>query len=155
SPGRDGAWEQSVTGCRSVRLHHLGWFAARASLCTCLFLISAVHLLADSHQALQKAVALVQEGRLEEADQQARLALSDPQTRPAACSVLGTIRFEQKHLPESVRFFQEAIRLDPRLLGAQLSLAEVYTVQGTPELALVLYRRILTLDPSNATARLA
>ena len=42
-------------------------------------------------------------------------------------------------------FFQKAIRLDPRLLGAHLSLADVYTIQGKPELALGLYRRILIL----------
>ncbi len=50
---------------------------------------------------------------------------------------------------------QEAIRLEPRLLGAHLTLAEVYTLQGKMDLALGLFRRILELDPSNATARLA
>ena len=46
-------------------------------------------------QALQRAAALVQQGRLEEADQQARLALADPRdARPVACSVLGAIRLQ-------------------------------------------------------------
>jgi tetratricopeptide (TPR) repeat protein len=103
---------------------------------------------------LQKAASLIQQGKLEEADQQAQLALSDPQTRPGACSVLGSIRFQQNRLPESARLFEEAIRLEPHLLGAHLNLAEVYTVQGKPELALPLYRRVLTLDPSNNIARL-
>jgi tetratricopeptide (TPR) repeat protein len=144
-----------VTGSNRGRLRQIVSFAATASLWSFLLLNTAVVLRADSRQALQKAVVLVQEGRLQEADQQARLALSDPQTRPVACSVLGTIRFQQKRLTESINLFQEAIRLDPRLLGAHLSLAEVYTAQGKPELALGLYRRILTLDPSNATARIA
>ena len=47
----------------------------------------------DSQAALQKAAPLVQQGRLDEADQQARLALADPETRAVAYSVLGTIRF--------------------------------------------------------------
>ncbi len=74
----------------------------------------------------RKRLRLVQEGRLEEADQQAQLALSNPQTRAVAYSVLGAIRFQQKRLPESVSLLEKAIHLDPRLLGAQLSLAEVY-----------------------------
>jgi len=121
-----------------------------------VFLLSvAAALAADSQEALQRAAELVQQGRLQEADQQAHLALKDPQTRAVACSVLGTIRFQQKRLEESVSLFQEAIRLDPRLLGAHLSLAEVYVVQGKPQQALPLFRHVLSLDPSNAAARLA
>jgi tetratricopeptide (TPR) repeat protein len=137
------------------RLREIVALGATSLLFSLLFVSTAAELRADAREALQKAVALVQEGRLEEADQQAQLALSNPQTRAVACSVLGTIRFQQKRLPESVDFFQKAIRLDPRLLGAHLSLAEVYAIQGKPELALGLYRRILTIDPSNAPARLA
>ena len=136
------------------RLRGIVAFAATSLLGSLLFLNTAAELRADAREALQKAVVLVQEGRLEEADQQAQLALSNPQTRAVAYSVLGTIRFQQKRLPESVDFLEKAIRLDPRLLGAHLSLAEVYTIQGEPELALGVYQRILTLDPANAIARL-
>ena len=122
-------------------------FAATALLWSFLLLSTAAELRADAREALQKAVVLVQEGRLEEADQQAQLALSNPQTRAVACSILGTIRFQQKRLPESVSLLEKAIRLDPNLLGAHLSLAEVYTVQGKPELALGVFRRVLNLDP--------
>lgn len=92
---------------------------------------------------------------MDEADRQAQLALSDPQTRAIACSVLGTIRFQQKRLPESVSFLQEAIRLNPRLVGANLSLAGVYSLQGQQDLALKVYRRVLGLDSANLVARLA
>jgi tetratricopeptide (TPR) repeat protein len=98
---------------------------------------------------------LAQQGRLEEADQQARLALADPETRAVAYSVLGAIRFQQKRFGESASLLQKAIRLEPRLLGAHLSLAQVYTLQGKPVLALGMFRRALELDPSNATARMA
>jgi len=117
--------------------------------------MSSAVLRADSRGALEKAVDLVQQGRLEEADQQARLALSNPQTRAGACSVLGTIRFQQKQLSASASFFQEAIKLNPRLLGARLSLAEVYTLQGKQDRAVTLFRQVLNLDSSNVTARLA
>jgi len=123
----------------------------------CLLAFLCVHDLAvatDSRKALQNAASLVQQGKLEEADQQAQLALSDPQTRAGACSVLGSIRFQQKRLPESAKLLKEAIRLEPHLVGAHLNLAEVYTLEGKPELALPLYRHVLTLDPSSVPARL-
>ena len=144
-----------MTGSNWGRLRQAVVFAATASLWPLFLLSTAAELRADSHEALQKAVALVQEGRLEEADQQAQLALSNPQTRAVAYSVLGTIRFQQNRLLESVSLLEKAIRLDPHLLGAQLSLADVYTVQGKSELALGVYRRVLNLDASNAAARLA
>ncbi len=98
---------------------------------------------------------LVQQGRLAEADRQARLALADPETRAVAYSVLGTIRVQQKKLPESAVFLQKAIRLEPRLLGAHLTLAQVYALQGKTQSALRMYRRVVELDSSNATALLA
>ena len=140
---------------RRGRLGQVFVFAATASLWSFFLLSAATQLRADAREALQKAVALVQEGRLEEADQQAQLALSNPQTRAVAYSVLGAIRFQQKRLPESVSLLEKAIHLDPRLLGAQLSLAEVYSVQGKSEEALAVYRHVLTLDPSNVSARVA
>jgi tetratricopeptide (TPR) repeat protein len=95
---------------------------------------------------------LVQQGRLEEADQQARLALADPETRAVAYSVLGAIRAQQKRLDESASFLQKAIDLEPGLVGAHLTLAQVYTLQGQPALALRMFRRVLELDPSNQGA---
>ena len=97
----------------------------------------------DSQAALQKAAALVQQGRLEEADQQAQIALADPQTRAGAYSVLGTIRLRQKRLDESAAMLQKAIQLEPRLVGARLSLAQVYSLQGKPALARPLLTKVL------------
>jgi tetratricopeptide (TPR) repeat protein len=110
---------------------------------------------AQSHEALQRAAALVQEGRLDEADRQARLALSDPDTRPVAQSILGAIRLQQDRLEEGAALLEEAIRLEPGLLGAHLTLAQVYTLQGRADRALQVFRRVLERDPSNARARIA
>lgn len=101
---------------------------------------------------LQRAAALVQQGRLEEADQEAQLALSDPSTRALACSVLGAIRFQQQRLAESATLLREAITLEPRLVGAHLNLAEVYILQGKPEAALPLFTHVLDQDPATAGA---
>ncbi len=145
-----------IFGCERNFTFRQRWWCARAPLlCLIVFLSAAVALATDSRQALEKAASLFQQGKLEEADQQAQLALSDPQTRAAACSVLGSIRFQQKKFSESASLLKEAIRLEPHLVGAHLNLAELYTAQGEPELALPLYRHALTLDPSNEAARLA
>ena len=132
-----------------------GWCAQALLICWLVLLCAGGAQGVDARAALQNAASLFEQGKLEEADHQAQLALADPQTRAVACSVLGSIRFQQKRLPESASLLQEAIRLEPHLLGAHLSLAQVYTLQGKPELALPLYRRVLTLDPTNALARLA
>ncbi|PYR89567.1 MAG: hypothetical protein DMF84_23970 [Acidobacteria bacterium] len=105
--------------------------------------------------ALQSAALLVQQGQLDEAELQARRALADPATRAAAYSVLGTISFQQKRFADSIILFKQAIRLDDHLVGAHLSLADVYTLQGKPALARPLFERVLQLDPSNVAARLA
>jgi tetratricopeptide (TPR) repeat protein len=109
----------------------------------------------DGREALEAAVALVQKGKLEEADHLAQRALADPETRAVACSILGTIKLQQNRLDESARLLGEAIRLEPGLVGAQLSLAQVYTLQNKPDLATARYQKVLELDPENPSARLA
>lgn len=119
------------------------------------FLNSSYANAVDSLSALQAAADLVQQGRLDEAGRQAQIAVADPQTRAAAYSVLGTIRLQQQRFPESINYLQQAIRLEPRLVGARLSLAEAYTAQGKQLPAIAMYRRVLELDSSNALARFA
>ena len=109
----------------------------------------------DGRAALKTAVALVQQGKLVEADKQARRALEDPETRAVAYSILGTIKLQEKKLQDSATLLNEAIRLEPRLVGAQLTLAQVYTLQEKPALALARFREVLELDPGNPSARLA
>lgn len=109
----------------------------------------------DGREALKAAVALVQQGKLGEADRQAQRALADPETRAVAYSILGTIKLQQNRLDDSARLLGEAIRLEPRLVGAQLSLAQLYTLQNKPDLALARFQTVLELDPGNPPARLA
>ncbi len=109
----------------------------------------------DGREALKAAVALVQQGKLVEAERQAQRALADPETHAVAYSILGTIKLQQNRLEDSARLLGEAIRLEPRLVGAQLTLAQVYTLQNRPDLALARYQTVFELDPRNPSARLA
>src|SRR6187200_3378666 len=132
-----------------------GWAVASwFILCGCLLLPKPAQA-APTADALQRAVALVQEGRLAEAAKAAESAMDDPATRPVACSVLGTIRIRQQRFDEAVRLLEEAIRLEPRLVGAHLSLAEVYTARRDSGHAARLYRRVLEHDAGNVPARVA
>ena len=99
-------------------------------------------------EALRSAAQLVQQGQLDQAELQAKRALGDPATRAAAYSVLGTISFQQKRFDDSAVLFKKAIELDERLVGAHLSLAEVYIVQGKDALAVPLLEHVLKLDSS-------
>jgi tetratricopeptide (TPR) repeat protein len=153
-----GTWGHFVIfGCK----HVLG-FASNLSghhplslVCALVVLFAAPAVCADGRQALETAAELVQQGKLEQADQQARLALSDPSTRAIACSVIGTILLQQNRVPEGVHYLREAIRLEPRLVGARLTLAQAYLIDGKPQAAMQVYREVLKLDAGNASARQA
>jgi tetratricopeptide (TPR) repeat protein len=144
-----------VTGsCKNHTLRR--WTSLRTQLlCGLLCLSSVLAYAATARKALQRAATLVEQGHLEEAAQQAQLALADPETRASAYSVLGTIRLQQNRIPESVSFLQQAIRLEPRLVGARLSLAAALAAQGEHPAAVDMYHRVLELDRSNSVARIA
>ena len=74
--------------------------------------------------ALEKAAALVQQGKLTEADHEAQIALSAQETRAAANSVLGHESAASADRPrDAVGYLKEAIRLNPRLMGAHPSIS--------------------------------
>ena len=118
----------------------------------CGVLASGALVSADGRQALQNAASLVRQGRLDEAVTQAQLALEDPEARAAAYSVLGSIRLQQQRLGDSARLFEEALKIEPGLPGAQINLAQVYVLQGKADRAIDVLRRALTADPSLAPA---
>jgi tetratricopeptide (TPR) repeat protein len=124
----------------------------RALLAGALLLCAFAPLQADAREALQRAAALVREGRLDEAEAQARLALADPETGAVARSVLGTIRFQQGRLDDSRRFLEEAVALDANLVGAHLSLARIYALKGEPARALETFDRLLKQQPDSLAA---
>jgi tetratricopeptide (TPR) repeat protein len=130
-----------VNGTRGPRIRR-----AASVLVVCAFSVAATIAAVNAQESLQRAAMLVERGRLDEAEQQARAALADPATQAAANTVLGVIRFQQKRLDESRAFLSEAIRLEPRLIGAHLNLAFVHALQAQPALALERFRRVVELD---------
>ena len=103
---------------------------------------------ADGSQALQSAALSRPAGTAGRGGGPGAAGARRPSDTAAAYSVLGTISFQHKRLDDSIVFFKKAIQLDERLVGAHLSLAQVYMLQGEPALALPLLERALALDAS-------
>ena len=120
-------------------------------------LAAAVALPAAARPAsnhLETAVQLISQGDLDGAEKEARLALNSPEERAPAWGILGTIRVQQKKYDESVEFLRKAIDLNPRLVGARLTLGGVYILQGKKDTARQMFSEALRLDPANINARL-
>ena len=102
---------------------------------------------ASAHSNL--AVALVQEGNLEEAESHYRKALPG---RPTAetHNGLGYVLARRGRTDEAIAEFRKAIELNPKFTPAYNNLAEVLVKQGNLEEAAANYRRSLAEKPSAA-----
>ena len=110
-------------------------------------------LLAAQTNHIQEAVNLLSQGEPAQAEAEARLALSHPSTRALALAMLGTIRLQQANYKESVLFFNQALALNPKLVGARTSLGNAYIFAGKPALARKCFQEVLRENPDNAMAR--
>ena len=102
---------------------------------------------------IEKAASLLNQGQLDQAESEARKALPDPNSRPLALAMMGTIRLQQSRFNESTSFLTQALALNPRLVGARMSLGTAYVLEGKLELAQKHFAKALDLDPSNHEAR--
>jgi tetratricopeptide (TPR) repeat protein len=102
---------------------------------------------------LRDAVGLASRGDLADAEIAARKALNDASTRPVAYAILGGIRLQEKNYVEAATFLEEAVQLDPRLIGAHLNLANTYVLQAKTSQASAQFLEVLKLAPSNFDAR--
>lgn len=106
-------------------------------------------------QHLQNSARMLQQGNLIDAEREARSAMSDVPSRPLAYAILGAIRLKQTKYADSAGFLEKAVHLNPRLVGAQLNLGNVYILQGKTNLANARFSQVLKIDPSNFNARFA
>jgi tetratricopeptide (TPR) repeat protein len=123
----------------------------RLLLCTILLLIGTAGYAQISH--IEASARLLNEGKLDLAEQEARLAEGNPTTRPLALAMLGTIRLREGKYGESSDFLTKALELNPRMVGARTSLGDAYVLQGKSELARNCFQEVLRLNPANYNAR--
>jgi tetratricopeptide (TPR) repeat protein len=106
---------------------------------------------------LERAAALVREGRVAEAEQQLTAVLKAAPEEAGALNLLGTIRAQQGRLDEAESLFARAIRSDPRFVGPRMNIAYLYMLKGAPEKTIGELREVVRLEPANvdATAKLS
>ena len=123
----------------------------------CLAALLALPALSAPNPAshLQRSVELMQQGDLQSAEAEAKLALEDSASKPVAYALLGSIRLQQKKYEEGAELLERAIEADPNLVGARLNLAQAYGFLGKADRSESLYRSVLKLAPDNPNARLA
>jgi tetratricopeptide (TPR) repeat protein len=128
------------------------WYWDCVAFLVLTFLVVPELALAEINH-LEAAVRLLNQGQIAQAEAEARLALPNPTTRALALSMLGTIRLQQGQYEESANFMNQALALNPSLVGARTTLGDAYVLQGKPELAEKCFREVLKLDPRNFNAR--
>lgn len=121
-------------------------------VCLSLFLLFA-GVAAAQIDHVQNAARLLDEGRLNDAEAQARLALNTPGTRALALSILGTIRVQEGKYQEGEQFLTKALALEPKLVGARITLGEDYVFENKLREARISFQEALRRDPTNFNAR--
>jgi tetratricopeptide (TPR) repeat protein len=124
-------------------------YIGRVFLVLCL-LVAGAGAQADHIQA---AAQLLSSGNSRQAEVEARKALQNPSTRALALAMLGTIRLQDGKAEESIKFLQQALALNPKLVGARTTLGNAYAFGGQSELAAKCFRDVLKLAPDNFNAR--
>ena len=122
------------------------------ALCLLVFFAHLARPASDAADPLQRSVQLMKAGDLVSAEAEARLALNDPTSHPVALALLGSIRLQQKQYSEGTGYLERAIKANPDLLGARLSLAQAYALLNNGDRAESQFREVLDRAPGNVTA---
>jgi tetratricopeptide (TPR) repeat protein len=123
------------------------------SICLLLSPARAVSEAQSDSDHLQQSTELMSAGDLQGAEKEARLALNDSITRPLAWATLGSIRLRQKHYAEATQFLNTALRLNPGLVSARVTLGEVFAVTGKTARAREAFEKVLRAESDNREAR--
>ena len=145
----------------SIRPHH---FFARQPfgrvwgvvfLWSCLALLCLPKGAPAQTSDLTRISSLIQQGKLDEAEQLLHRYLIKLPHSPKANSLLGVVYLRQERYKQAEEVLQEAISRAPDLLEPRLDLGEVYLAEGKPDLALAAYSGAAKLAPHDLRANLA
>lgn len=101
---------------------------------------------------VERAAALIREGKAAEAEQQLNAILKVAPNEPGALNLLGAIRAQQGRLDDAEALFARAVRGDSRFAGPHMNLAYLYLLKGQPEKTIAELKEVLRLEPANADA---
>jgi protein O-GlcNAc transferase len=100
----------------------------------------------------QRAVALHQQGRLEEAETLYQSILKLAPNQFDALHFLGLIEHQRKHLEAAAELIGRALKVNPKFAGAHSNLGLVLRDLKRPKEALASYDRALALEPGHVEA---
>jgi len=100
-----------------------------------------------------EAIALEQQGKLEEAAAVWRAVTAQNPRDAGAFASLGVVLSKEQKYPEAAAAYKKALALDRKLPGVELNLGLAEFKQGNFEAAIAPFRAALTAQPQNAQAR--
>src|SRR5256885_10641092 len=104
---------------------------------------------AEPAALLRQAVALLQAGRLDEAEPLVRRALNNAPQNPDAHNLLGAILDQRGRSTEAEREYREALRLNPSSITAQANLGVLYARSHRREQAIQAFESVLRAAPDH------
>lgn len=127
----------------------------RITVLILFFAVSVLPVKAQSDELirrLEQAAGLIASNQLALAEQQLIAILKQAPEQPAALNLLGTVRAQQRRVPEAEALFLRAVRADPKYVGPRMNLAYLYTLMGQPDKTIFQLREALLLEPQNTEA---
>lgn len=103
-------------------------------------------------EQLERAAALIGEGRLEQAEAALSRLLAATPRDANALNLLGVVRARQGRAGEAEELFRRAVEASPSLVPAHVNLARALAVRGDLDAAAASARAALALDPSREDA---
>src|SRR5436190_3614172 len=111
--------------------------------------VGGTHQRPSLESALSEAGALVQAGRLEEAEAAVRKVLSTHPRSAEAHSLLGVVLDQRGSTAEAEKEYYAALRLQPKLVSALSNLGVLLArTNRTPE-SIAKFEEVLRIDPNN------
>jgi tetratricopeptide (TPR) repeat protein len=113
--------------------------------------VPARNLLASTYN--KQGIALMQQGRLEDARQSLESGLKaqgGPDETKSLLNNLGCLYIRQNHLVEAIGTFQSLLRQDPNVAQAHYNLALIYYSQGEYQMASQQFYALKGVDPQMA-----
>ena len=109
----------------------------------------AAHISPQKTSPFEDVKVLLTEGRLEQAQRQLEEELKKHPSSAEGYALLGLVYSEQKNTSAALSAFQQALKLDPKLVRARNDLGNLYAADGKIDLAERQFREVLRLSPAD------
>src|SRR6202045_781927 len=104
---------------------------------------------------LSRISSLIQQGKLDEAEQRLHGYLLKLPHSPKANDLLGIVYLRRERYKQAEEALQQAITSAPGLLEPRLDLGDAYLAEGKPDLALAAYLGASKLAPNDVRSNIA